>query len=479
MLKNINKSEKDYILESKKLCKDLGMNPNILNIPKNIMSKSELDKKRKYYEEILEVVNFFGKKIIRSLEGIPILIGISDEKGYILDIYGDESIKDTATKLGVVPGNQYLEEDVGTNVVSLTLKQNHPVQLIGKDHYHVHFHDIACYGVPFSYSDNKKLLGTICIMTGVILHNPFFLMTLSTVVDAIERELLLRRQNREISRQKELLYNAEKRQREMLEKDLAMKDEFITLITHEFKTPINVIYSAVQLIEYLYINKIPNKVVKLVESIKRNTYRQLRLVNNFLDITKLNSNQFKLNFKNIDTVLLTKIIIESVNIYANEKKINLYFKPEIDNLNILIDDEKYERIILNLLSNAIKFTPDNGEITVKIRKHKDNMLAVDVIDNGIGIPEEKYDTIFQRFGQVENSLSRRAEGSGIGLALVKTLTFILGGKIEVKSKVGVGSTFTIYIPIKQCVDNEKVETFLNNDNRIMNAINVEFSDIYF
>ncbi len=304
-------------------------------------------------------------------------------------------------------------------------------------------------------------------------------MTLSTVVDAIERELLLRRQNREISRQKELLYNAEKRQREMLEKDLAMKDEFITLITHEFKTPINVIYSAVQLIEYLYINKIPNKVVKLVESIKRNTYRQLRLVNNFLDITKLNSNQFKLNFKNIDIVLLTKIIIESVNIYANEKKINLYFKPEIDNLNVLVDDEKYERIILNLLSNAIKFTPDNGEITVKLRKYKDNMLAVDVIDTGIGIPEEKYDTIFQRFGQVEKSLSRRAEGSGIGLALVKTLIFILGGKIEVKSKVGVGSTFTIYIPIKQCVDNEKVETFLNNDNRIMNAINVEFSDIYF
>lgn len=86
-------------------------------------------------------------------------------------------------------------------------------------------------------------------MTAVILHNPLFLMTLSTVVDSIERELLLRKQNREISRQQKLLYESEKAQREILEQDLIRKDEFITLITHEFKTPINVIYSAIQLIE--------------------------------------------------------------------------------------------------------------------------------------------------------------------------------------------------------------------------------------
>ena len=480
MFQQIEEEEESYILESKKRCRDLGMNPDKVNLPKNIMTELELAKKREAYKEILEVVNFFGKKILKSLEGTPILIGISDEKGYILDTLGDETIKSTVAQLGIKPGAQFIEEHVGTNVVSLTLKQNHPVQLIGSNHYHTHLHSGACYGVPFHYSDDNRLLGTVCIMTGVILHNPFFLMTLTTVVDSIERELLLRKQSRKINDQQELLYKSEKKQRELLEKDLVMKDEFIALITHEFKTPINVIYSAIQLIEHLYINKIPRKVKNLISSIKRNTFRQLRLVNNLLDITRLNSYQFKLTLRNIDIIFLTKLITESVNTYADKKKINLYFESNISSKNITIDDEKYERVILNLLSNAIKFTPEGGNITVKIKENKnENTISINVSDTGIGIPAEKYETIFRRFGQVENKLSRQAEGSGIGLALVKMLVDILDGEIKVHSKLGDGSTFTIILPIKEEVVNEVNEGYLDSDNRLINAVNVEFSDIYF
>ena len=480
MLKQTEGQELDYILESKRRCRDLGMDPNKPSKPKNIMSELELAKKKEDYKEILEVVNFFGKKIIKSLEGITILIAISDEKGFLLDAFGDETIKSTMSKLGIKTGAQFLEEDVGTNVVSLTLRQNHPVQLIGEDHYHRSLHDSACYGVPFHYSDENSLLGTICIMTGVILHNPFFLMTLTTVVDAIERELLLRKQNRKINKQQELLYKSEKKQRELLEKSLVMKDEFITLITHEFKTPINVIYSAIQLIEHLYINKIPKRVRNLINSIKRNTFRQLRLVNNILDITKLNLNQFELNIKNVDIVSLTKLIIEFASKYGKQKNINLYFESNISSKNIVIDNEKYERIILNLLSNAIKFTPEGGSITVKIKENKkDNTVSVYVSDTGIGIPEEKYETIFRQFGQVEYKLSRQAEGSGIGLTIAAMLVDILDGRIEVDSKVGTGSTFTIILPIKEEVVNEKNQGYLDSDNRLMNAVNVEFSDIYF
>jgi signal transduction histidine kinase len=473
--------EESYILESKKRCEKLGLNPNEPKMPQNIMSELELGRKKDIYEEILDVVRFFSDKMIKSLEGTPILVAITDERGYLLDILGDESIRGTMSKLGIKPGIQFLEEEMGTNVVSLTLEQNKSVQLIGRNHYHKYLYDSACYGVPFHYTDAGNLLGSICIMTAVILHNPFFLMTLTTVVDAIERELLLRKQSRKISKQQELLYKSEKKQRELLEKDLVMKDDFITLITHEFKTPINVIYSAIQLIELIYIKEIPKPVIKLIGSIKRNTFRQLRLVNNLLDITKLNSNQFKLNMKNIDIVFLTKSITESIKIYADQKKINLSFKSNVSRINTAIDDEKYERIILNLLSNAIKFTPEGGSITVDVKENKKNKeLSVAISDTGIGIPKEKHKTIFERFGQVENNLSRQAEGSGIGLALVKLLVIILEGKIELDSELGMGSTFTITLPIKEeTIVAEENEFCQTSDNSLVNAINVEFSDIYF
>lgn len=480
MFQDMCEEEASYIIESKKRCIDLGLDPNRPEISQKTMSELDLGRKKDLYDEVLEVVNFFCSKMIKLLEGTPMIITITDENGYLLDIIGDDIMVKTISQLGIKPGIQFREEEMGTNVVSLTLKQNHPIQLVGSNHYHKCFHNSACYGVPFHYSNDGNLSGSICIMTAVILHNPFFLMTLTTVVDAIERELLLRKQNRKINRQKELLYESERRQRELLEKDLVMKDEFITLITHEFKTPINVIYSAIQLIEHMYINDIPKSVKNLIGSIKRNTFRQLRLVNNLLDITKLKSDQFKLNLKNVDLVVMTKLITESIKIYANQKKINLDFKSNIDSINTALDDEKYERVILNLLSNAIKFTPEGGSITVQVEENKkDKTITIAVCDTGIGIPKEKHKKIFHRFGQVENNLSRQAEGSGIGLALVKMLIIILEGKIEVDSEVGVGSKFIITLPIKEEIVEEEKCLFQCADNRLVNAINVEFSDIYF
>ncbi|PAB59490.1 EAL domain-containing protein [Anaeromicrobium sediminis] len=194
-----HEKEAGYIIESKKRCIELGMKPDELRVPKNIMSELTLAEKKEAYKEILEVVRFFSKKIMKSLEGTPILIVISDENGYLLDMLGDETIKSTMAQAGIKTGIQFNQDHMGTNVVSLTLKQNHPVQLIGKNHFHEFLHNSACYGVPFHYTDDNNLLGSICIMTAQILHNPFFLMTLTTVVDAIERELLLRKQNHKLN----------------------------------------------------------------------------------------------------------------------------------------------------------------------------------------------------------------------------------------------------------------------------------------
>lgn len=282
-----------------------------------------------------------------------------------------------------------------------------------------------------------------------------------------------------IKEQQELLFNSEKEKREALERALVMKDEFISLISHEFKTPLNVIYSAIQLIECVYLDKIPERVKQLIGNIKQNTFRQLRLTNNLLDITKMNSGEIKFNKKNIDIVFLTKVIAQSVEPYANQKNINMNFKSNTESKIMSVDEEKFERIILNILSNAMKFTESGGDITITINeKIRSKLIQIKISDTGIGIPKEKKDFIFERFGQVDSNLSRRAEGTGIGLSLVKLLVDKLGGTIEVESELGVGSTFILTLPVnKEVLDNES-EVRLDVDDRLVSEIKVEFSDIY-
>lgn len=181
------------------MCKESGMNPNDITFPKKIMTEQELVIKRKAYNEILSVVSFFSYKLLDSLKGTPILIAISDSEGYLLDTVGDETIKATVEQLGIKLGCRFSREDMGTNVVSLALEQRQPVRLIGEDHYHKFLHEIACYGAPFHYTDENNLLGSVCIMMPIAFQNPLFLSMLSQLVDSIERELLLRKQNRTLS----------------------------------------------------------------------------------------------------------------------------------------------------------------------------------------------------------------------------------------------------------------------------------------
>lgn len=282
-----------------------------------------------------------------------------------------------------------------------------------------------------------------------------------------------------LKEQQELIFKSEKEKREALEKALVMKDEFISLISHEFKTPLNVIYSAIQLIECVYLDKIPERVQQLIGNIKQNTFRQLRLANNLLDVIKMNSGQFKLNIKNIDIVFLTRMIAQSVELYANQKNINMYFISDIENKLISIDEEKYERIILNILSNAMKFTESGGAITVSLTEDSNpDYIKIEILDTGIGIPEDKLDIIFERFGQVDSNLSRRAEGTGIGLSLVKLLVETLDGSIKVESELGVGSKFIITLPANKKILENQPEARLDVEDRLISEIKVQFSDIY-
>jgi len=267
-----------------------------------------------------------------------------------------------------------------------------------------------------------------------------------------------------------------------MESILKLKDDFLYFITHEFKTPLSVINVAVQTLERFYSMQIPDKARFLIEKVKQNSYRQLRLVNNLLEIARINSGYIKLKQRNVDIVFLTRAITESVAIYAQQKGIELVFVTKFPQRVIGLDDEKLERVLLNLLSNAIKFTPAGKKVVVELssglHKHK-RVIRIKVKDQGIGIPKEKQTVIFDRFGQVDNLLTVQAEGSGIGLYLVKLMVDSIGGDITLESEWGKGSVFTLMIPSKKAKENTKEQKFkLGSDNRLIQTTAIEFSDIY-
>lgn len=260
-----------------------------------------------------------------------------------------------------------------------------------------------------------------------------------------------------------------------------IKTEFFANISHELRTPLNVMFSTVQLLDLyikneLIVDKGAN-IEKKTYILRQNCFRLLRLVNNLIDITKIDSGYFQIELQNYNIVSVIEEITLSVAEYIENKGINLIFDTDIEEKIMAVDAEKIERIMLNLLSNAIKFTPAGKEIFVNIHDKGDAVL-ISVKDTGIGIPKEKQNIIFERFRQVDKSLTRRCEGSGIGLSLVKSLVEMHEGSVSVDSEPGSGSEFIISMPVKVISNKIAKISEYNIGQENIEKINLEFSDIY-
>lgn len=261
-----------------------------------------------------------------------------------------------------------------------------------------------------------------------------------------------------------------------------LKNQFFANLSHEFRTPLNIILGAVQLLD-MNINKgkIHTEGEVDIDSyaklIKQNSYRLLRMVNNLIDMSKIDAGYYKLELNSYDIVNVVEEISLSVAEYAKEKNINLIFDTDCEELVITCDPDKIERILLNLLSNSIKNTDSGGTIYVNINTEI-NRVNISVEDNGHGIPDNKLPKIFNRFEQVDDLLIRNYEGSGIGLSLVKSLVNMHGGDISVKSKVGIGTIFDFSIPndsVNSCEIRERNNKLASNK---IEKCDIEFSDIY-
>lgn len=255
-----------------------------------------------------------------------------------------------------------------------------------------------------------------------------------------------------------------------------LRMDFLANISHELRTPINLILSSLQVLN-LKINLLDEDLFKYfsryMNIVDQNGKRLLKLVNNLIDTTRLESGCFSYNPKNKDIISYVENICLSVSEFVKSNNLSIIFDTDTEEKIIAFDPDNMERIILNLISNAIKFNKPGGIIEVFI-SCQDN-IEISVKDSGIGIPEDKIDKIFERFEQVKNN--SKIQGSGIGLNLVKSLVEMNNGSIKVKSDLEKGSRFSIVLPntlVKDCSKHSYENSdCINNESQI----SVEFSDI--
>ncbi len=231
-----------------------------------------------------------------------------------------------------------------------------------------------------------------------------------------------------------------------------MKSHFFTNISHEFRTPLTIINGMVDQIK----NKPDLWLEKGTKMIKANASNLLNLVNQILDLKKLESGSQQLNLSQGDVIQYLRYIAESHQNYAENEGLHLHFLSSENSLIMDYDPDKLLRIISNLLSNAVKNTPSGQHIYFQLEQKlnsEEPLLEIRIKDTGIGIPENQLSDIFERFYQVDHPIDQeenyKVSGTGIGLALTKELVKLMDGKIEVSSEVGKGTTFTVSLPIRK------------------------------
>jgi signal transduction histidine kinase len=223
------------------------------------------------------------------------------------------------------------------------------------------------------------------------------------------------------------------------------KSEFLADMSHELRTPLNSIIGFSEAMLTLKADNLDEKQLRYISNISKSGKHLLNLINDILDISKVEAGKMDLDKELFSVSLMFNDVRELLSPMAKAKGINLKFETEPGDLQTDADIRKIKQIMYNLISNALKFTNPEGTIETKARKY-DTGIQVSVHDNGIGIPEEKLEAIFNPFSQVSSSMSRDSRGTGLGLTLTKRFVELHGGSIRVKSEPDNGTTFIFTLP---------------------------------
>lgn len=239
------------------------------------------------------------------------------------------------------------------------------------------------------------------------------------------------------------------------------RDEFLANMSHELRTPMNAVIGLSSILQKM---SLPPKVMECVDTLKTSANSLLDLINDLLDFAKMDSGIIQLESVEFSLPELIEIVTSITNVKASEKGLRL-FVDYASNLNhyFIGDPLRINQILLNLLSNAVKFT-DSGSVELEVRgeingESGDALLKFRVSDTGIGIAKDKLEEVFEKFTQADASITRRYGGSGLGLTIAKTLIEAMNGKIHVESEQGVGTAFTVTLPLKYTGKTSEIESF--------------------
>ncbi|MCE2887170.1 MAG: PAS domain S-box protein [Pseudanabaena sp.] len=231
-----------------------------------------------------------------------------------------------------------------------------------------------------------------------------------------------------------------------------LKDEFLANMSHELRTPLNAILGMTEALQEQILGDVNEKQLKALKTVENSGMHLLALINDILDLAKIESGQLQLDCTPTNVALLCQSSITFIQTQALNKRIQLETKIASDLPKIRVDERRIRQVLLNLLSNAVKFTPTGGRITLEVKHielqqmHTQSWIRFAVIDTGIGIAPENIPKLFQPFIQIDGALNRQYVGTGLGLSLVKRMVELHGGLVGLTSELGIGSCFTIDLP---------------------------------
>ncbi|MEC4985012.1 MAG: ATP-binding protein [Oscillatoria sp. PMC 1068.18] len=293
----------------------------------------------------------------------------------------------------------------------------------------------------FNWED-KYLLTAVGEQAAIAIDNARLIKTLE------EREQRLEEQNQIFAQQNTELANQRRKiqlQNLQLIESARIKTQFLATISHHLRTPLNAIIGFSQLLLRGKNEASSQQQIQMLERILANSKELLEIIDNILDLCKIQGEQLELQLQELNLVQLVATIIEDVREIAEQKNLVLAFNSSLENVCVINDSFRVRQIILSLLSNAIKFT-EQGSIEVGLKEVSENRIELMVKDTGIGIAEEEKSHIFEEFGKVDQALNSKYYGTGLGLAITDSLVQLMQGKITVESQLGKGSTFRVELP---------------------------------
>ncbi len=232
-----------------------------------------------------------------------------------------------------------------------------------------------------------------------------------------------------------------------------LKDEFLANMSHELRTPLNAILGMTEGLQDQVFGPISEPQIKALQTVERSGSHLLELINDILDVAKIEAGQIELECTPLSVTHLCKSSLTFIKQQALQKRIQLEIKHPLDLPDLLVDERRVRQVLINLLNNAVKFTPEGGRITLEVTELPSPtsgltqpLLRLAVRDTGIGIAPENIQKLFQPFIQIDSALNRQYAGTGLGLSLVKRIVELHGGQVGLTSELGVGSCFTIDLP---------------------------------